>query len=241
MTDNTPGNLPDDPKRGVNRDFNDAAKKLDIVPVTPENLQLAIDTAVEIFGDGDREAINEEFKAALGIIPTVPPIETSKFFIAYRNGAPAGVTGYYTIEDHPDELWLNWMGVLPQYRGQGIGTALVQEGFIENADDDAKTLRIWTTTEEDYDNARKLYKKMGFTEEDYKPGATDAAKMVVVFSRPLDAQQPEEKYLWKHTSYPIDAETHVIPDLNHELGLGDGTPPATPGRKKPGAPRKPGG
>lgn len=218
-------------KDEIQKDFDRHARKLSFMPLNKNNLQQAIDLAVTVFGEGDKEAIIEEFSGSLDPKSKLPYIGSSQFYMVLNNGKPAGVTGYYSIPGHPEDIWLNWMGVLPEQRGNGIGTALVQQGFIDLAKPDVKTLRIWTTTEPDYDNARKLYSKMGFVEEPYKAGAKDAAKMVVVFSRSTNPTPPDESYKWKNSSYPIDCEAHVIPDLNKQLKLGpyakkkDNSPP----------------
>ena len=223
------------PADRIQKDFDRHARVLDFKPLDKENLQQAIDLAVTIFGDGDREAITEEFSGSLDPNSNLPFIGSSQFFLVYKNEHPVGVTGYYSIPGHPEDIWLDWMGVLPQYRENGIGTQLVQHGFIDKAKPDVKTLRIWTTLEKDYDKARSLYKKMGFIEEPYKPDATDAAKMVVVFYRSTDPKA-DKGYLWKNSAYPMDCEEHVIPDLNKQLGLGAADGQNAKGADKAGHP-----
>jgi hypothetical protein len=118
-------------------------------------------------------------------------------------------------------MWLEWTGVLPAYRGQGLGALLAQEAFnLAASQYDIRNFRIWSTLESDYASARGIYKKMGFIEEPYKHDATDAAKLVVVFTKSVD---PEQKVisLWRHASYPLDCEQCVIPKLNAQIELGN--------------------
>ena len=202
----------------VSKEFDKAARVLTFVPLDKENLQQAIDMAVAVFGEGDREGIVEEFSGSLDPNTVHPYIATSSFFMVLNNGQPAGVTGFYSVHGQPHDIWLNWMGVLPEARGHNIGQDLVQQGFIDKASAGIKTLRIWTTLEPDYESARKLYNRMGFKEESYRPGATDAAKTVVVYSKSTDPKAKAD-FSWKKTGYSIDCEMHVIPDLNKKFGF----------------------
>lgn len=216
--------------------------KLELVPVDLGNLQMALDIAIEIFGEGDREDIEQEFKGSLGLLPE-REILTKEYkigdlalFIMYKDGVPAGVTGYYTIQDHEEDMWLEWTGVLPQHRGNGTGISLVQKAFEIAANRyEFRNLRIWTTLQSEYDGARAVYKKMGFIEEPYRPGAEDAAKLVVVFSKSATPGQSAVTP-WRGNAYPIDCEQHLIPNLNEELGLGKKQRLALP----PPSPRKTG-
>ncbi len=220
-------------------------QNLELVPVTEDNLALAVETAVEIFGEKDREGIQTEFgacarrQADMNAMRDELKIVNPHYYIAKRNGVAAGITGYYSIEGHEDEAWLGWMGVLPPYRRGGIGHELVQQGFAKAAEKNTRTFRIWTTLEDDYANARRLYTNMGFLQEPYRAGAIDGAKLITIFSK--SARFHDDLQLWQHTGYPIDAEAHTIPELNAELGIGAGnshaaesSPPADI-IKKPGS------
>ena len=182
-----------------------------LTPVSEENLALTIETAVAVFGERDRDGIEREFKASAGraseknAAQAELHIVNPHYFLATRDGHAAGVTGYYNIEG------------LPEYRGKGIGSELGRQSFERAALDNPDNFRIWTTLEPDYDDARRLYNKMGFVQEPYRPGAKDAASMIAVFSK--SAREKDGVSLWQNAAYPIDCEHHVIPELNEQLGL----------------------
>lgn len=201
--------------------------EIKLEPVTEDNLQLAVETAVDVFEERDREGIELEFRASAGDTKAVEEaarelrIVNPHYFLATRNGEPVGITGYYNIKDHEEDVWLGWVGVLEKFHRQGIGKELVQQAFARAASHNPKNERIWTTQEEAYDDARRLYRKMGFTEEPYKPHATDpATRLVSVFSRSANPPAQDDSYLWKNSAYyPIDCETFVIPELNQRLAM----------------------
>jgi GNAT superfamily N-acetyltransferase len=191
-------------------------------PVDKANLQQAIEVAVGVFGEEDRDSIREEFKAAVGIEPekTIVSVECkiqdSSYFLAFNDeGKPVAVTGHYRIEGHESDAWLGWTGVLPEFAGNGTGATLVREAFADAARRrPTETLRIWTTREDKYDTARRLYTRLGFTEESYEPGAHDAARMISVFTK--SAAEGAANPSWQGAAYPIDCERYEIPRLNKQ-------------------------
>lgn len=200
---------------------------LEIRPVTPDNLSTAIELAVDIFGENQRMAIQIELKGSLEIAPECEIARNEyhlgdmKYFMAFKDGVPAGLTGYYDIDDHPEDIWLGWTGVRPQFEGQGIGRLLVEHAFESAPKECVSTWRIWTTLQTKYEGARHLYAKMGFVEEIYEPNAMDAGNLIAVLSKPTKADTPFESYAWESHGYPIDAEGYEIPYLNDKMGLED--------------------
>lgn len=218
---------------------------IDIKPLSRKTLQKALEVAVEIFGASDRTAIEREFKASLGIEPDQTDVNTdlrikdSKYFLPRENGDIVGITGYYNFEGHEDEAWLGWFGVREKHFGKGIGKVLMTDAFNKAAKQGVKTLRIWTTSDPQYAEACKLYKKMGFIEEIYKPNAKDAGRMILVFSKAVDPNATHD-ISWANTGYDIDAEHQEIPYLNKKFGLrpdkgGDNraAPKTPPARRAP--------
>jgi GNAT superfamily N-acetyltransferase len=209
-----------------------------VKPVDHSNLQQAIEMAVTVFGEDDRDAITLEFRASLGMEPERSEVSADlnihdlKFFLAYKNGEPVGVTGYYNFEDHQEDMWLDWIGVDPHFLRQGIGSVLVTEAFNQAAQShkDARNFRIWTTTKPGNDAARVMYRKLGFVEEAYKPtaSATDGASMIAVFTKAAQQPPANDNYLWKDSVYPIDAEKFEIPKITKELASKGGKPDLTP-------------
>src|SRR5436190_24018145 len=92
-----------------------------VKPVDHSNLKQAIEMAVTVFGEQDRVAIEQEFKASLDIEPYRSEVTADlnihdlKFFVAYKNGDAVGVTGCYNFNGHEEDLWLDWIGVDPQF------------------------------------------------------------------------------------------------------------------------------
>ena len=51
------------------------------------------------------------------------PVDGEVLLLTGEDGAALGITGWYTVPDHPDIVGLRWHGVLPEWRGSGIATA----------------------------------------------------------------------------------------------------------------------
>lgn len=210
---------------------------LDIRPLDKNNVEKAIDLAVRIFGENQASVIENELKAALGIEPFRSTatknmlLDQIEYFIGYVGDEMIGITGNYTIVDHPKDLWLGWTGILPEHQGLKYGQKLISHAFSAHETTDIETLRIWTTLSPIYDGARHVYNTMGFSEEIYEPSAEDAAKMIVVFSKSLK-NAPAEEFLWEYTGYPMDCEGFEIGYLNKKMGLEQDVSPMTP-KKNP--------
>lgn len=46
-------------------------------------------------------------------------------FIVYLNDNPIGITGVFTEDIDNESIWLDWYGVLPQYRKNGLGKQIL--------------------------------------------------------------------------------------------------------------------
>ncbi len=201
--------------------------EIKLEPITEDNLQLAVETAVAVFEERDRAGIELEFRASTGNPQAVADaarllqIVNPHYFLATTpDGEPVGFTGYYNIKGHEEDIWLGWVGVAENFLRRGIGRELVQQAFAQAREaEEPANERIWTTLEPAYDDARRLYTKMGFAEEPYKPNAPDpGTRLVSIFSRSANPSPPDDSYLWKNAAYyPIDCEAFVIPELNERL------------------------
>lgn len=93
--------------------------------------------------------------------------KTNVDFIVYLENTPVGITGIY-VEDIDDKsLWLDWYGVIPEYRRKGIGKQILLDTIeycknLNNYD----YLRIDTTYYEGRP-AILLYDKMMTFKESY--------------------------------------------------------------------------
>jgi GNAT superfamily N-acetyltransferase len=80
-----------------------------------------------------------------------------KFEILLWDGVPCG---YVSIEDHPDCIHVREMVLLPEYQGQGIGTALLKETIVR-----ARERRVPVELGALHQNrAIELYQRVGFVE-----------------------------------------------------------------------------
>jgi GNAT superfamily N-acetyltransferase len=94
-------------------------------------------------------------------------LERVRFWPARFDNRVVGVAGLYDYRDMAAETWLSWFGLLPVMRGHGHGARFLDR-IIDLARQEGRTvLRLWTTDEEEYGAATRLYLKRGFTVEDY--------------------------------------------------------------------------
>jgi GNAT superfamily N-acetyltransferase len=92
-------------------------------------------------------------------------IEQMSYWVSINTNdkSVSGLVGLYTETNSPiDEVWLGWYCVDSEHRGQGVGGKLLSFA-IEQAKIMGKTkLRLYTTDSIEYEDAIKLYKKLGF-------------------------------------------------------------------------------
>lgn len=95
-----------------------------------------------------------------------------------------GLVTFYEYWEPGDELWLAWFGLAPGARGKGQGAALLDWAIGVARSEGRTALRLWTTIEEEYAPALKLYASRGFFPE-LLPPAEGEAWQTVVLSLPL--------------------------------------------------------
>ena len=195
---------------------------IEIIPVSPENVHEAIAVAKRVFQPYDHHALRQEFMAAAGLEPEGAEvrdemeIHRSGYVVAMQDGKVAGFSGHYAQIGHDEDIWLGWTGVSPDFAGLGIGQAVIQAAFNSAQMDHVKKFRIWTSDEPQFASARKLYARMGFTEEQYDPLARpyQGGSLARVFTRFVD---PSEKVTgsWAQDRYELpDLEIFDLPRLN---------------------------
>ncbi len=96
-------------------------------------------------------------------------LERVRFWSARFNGRVVGLSGLYDYRGMPTETWLSWYGLVPAVRGHGFGSRLLESAIGCARDEGRAVLRLWTTVEDEYLPAIRLYEKRGFTSEDYPP------------------------------------------------------------------------
>lgn len=90
-----------------------------------------------------------------------------KFFIVYFDNQPIGITGTYIEDFDSESIWLDWYGILPEYRGNGYGKTILLDTicYCQNFND-FSYLRLDTTYWENRP-AIFLYDKVMDLKEDY--------------------------------------------------------------------------
>lgn len=85
--------------------------------------------------------------------------EAIEIFVAYVGGVPAG---YFELDcRNPEEIWLVYFGVMPEFQGRGLGKWLLAEAIAEGWMKQPERLRVETCTLDD-PRALPLYQRMGF-------------------------------------------------------------------------------
>ena len=85
--------------------------------------------------------------------------EDTEIFVAYANGVPAG---FFELEwrDGKD-MWLAYFGIMPEFRGRGLGKWLLSEAIAAAWLREPERVRVETCTLDD-PRALTLYQRMGF-------------------------------------------------------------------------------
>ncbi len=79
--------------------------------------------------------------------------------MAYADGVPAG---YFELEWRDEEdLWIAYFGIIPEFRGRGLGKWLMSEAIVTAWLKEPRRLRVETCTL-DHPRALPLYQRMGF-------------------------------------------------------------------------------
>ena len=85
--------------------------------------------------------------------------EGVEIFAAYGNGVPAG---YFELDwRNRDEVWLAYFGIMPEFRGRGLGKWLLSEAIAAAWLKEPERVRVETCTLDD-PRALPLYQRMGF-------------------------------------------------------------------------------
>lgn len=161
-----------------------------------ESLYAAQQVAAELFP--------WEHEHQLALAATLDPQAHAEFYqerrlasvrcwTAHRDGAlddeVGGLATLYSYRAQPDELWLAWFGLTPQMRGQGAGRDLLNWVIDMARREGRRTLRLWTTDEDEYAAALRLYTRRGFRTE-LHPALPGEDWRTLVLSLGLDGREP---------------------------------------------------
>ena len=109
-----------------------------------------------------------------------------EYYIGFEKNVPVGVTGIYA--QNPDECWLGWFGIRPEYRGKGYATAMLDLQLKLMQDYGYKICRIYTNKIINKE-AVCLYIKKGFRQD------STYCKNIITLSKSLDGITAPAK--WK--------------------------------------------
>jgi GNAT superfamily N-acetyltransferase len=116
-------------------------------------------------------------------------LAAARFWTARVDGRVAGLAGLYDYTGMPTETWLSWFGLLPVARGRGHGGKLL-DWIIHTVHEDGRSvLRLWTTVEDEYRTAIRLYQQRGFIAEEY-PALPGESWRTIVMSLGLNGTTP---------------------------------------------------
>ena len=128
-----------------------------IYPLSRENLPGALGALAAIFPD--EPDAQEAFKVSLNRKRGMGYFE---YWVLIHEGKVIGTTGLYRESATRRDLWLGWFGVVPEHRGKGWGSKLLEFTVAKAQDMKANNLYLWTTNAPDMTVSALLYKKRGF-------------------------------------------------------------------------------
>lgn len=124
--------------------------------------------SMDMFGDGKPLSAT----ARADLIPRLQQHPTTRIFIAYQDGAPAGIAicflGFSTFAARP-LLNIHDYFVSPAYRGKSVGRILMQE--VERHAREEGCCKLTLEVLENNRRARSVYAAAGFERATYVPEA----------------------------------------------------------------------
>ena len=85
------------------------------------------------------------------------------YFVYYKDGAAAAVSGLYKKEDEESEFWLGWFGVHPDFRRKGYGKAVVDHVKAVVGLLGGSGLQLHTGDDESNAATQAFYQELGFS------------------------------------------------------------------------------
>lgn len=151
--------------------------QMELVCVNQKTYKKAIEIQHTIFPTEKHDG-EENILSSLGLIKK--PF-SARYYLAMQGERHIGITGLYRYHNSTQEVWLGWFGILPQYRGDGYGRALLERSMDMARQEGYQTLRLYT--DEENAEARNLYQKAGFVSEIYS--AQKLPYQVLIYSKNL--------------------------------------------------------
>lgn len=137
--------------------------RVSIEPLTSETLERTIELLDGAFGHDPRE--REGYRRALPLSITGPTGLALAYFVARsEDGEVVGSTGLYEDADPYEVLWIAWLCVDPEARGEGIGGQLLDFTITEARARGRRNLSVLVPAGPGWESARHLYRSRGFSE-----------------------------------------------------------------------------
>ena len=193
-------------------DFSEPRKfyppKLRYEELCEENLKTMAKIQYEIFKDTQSVGYSDYKKAANlkdKFANKLLPID----FLVYYQDVPVGIVGLYEIENYPDDVWVDWLGVLPEYRNQGIGTQMLLHICDVARHYKKKNIRLYSFGKT-YPFGVSIYRKVMQRCEKYR-NINDNIKWLeeidcLLFSSSLIDKRPQ---LWKNKFIDAKSEKRI--------------------------------
>ena len=122
----------------------------------------------------------------------------NEYFLIYVANECIGILGIYHYPSDYENAWLDWFGILKQYRRKGHGSKIIRH-FESIAKERGFKFAHLYTDKYINDAAISFYKSLGYVSEDYKNDSDPAYKdyHILIFSKPLDSYSLK---LWNNRS-----------------------------------------
>ena len=165
---------------------------LKFVAVTQENLHLAQKVQKNVF---PKEYQNDTLENSLYSNPEY----LSQFWLVKKGKKFIGLTGIYFYPQYPKDAWLNWFGVIPEFRRKGYGRKIFNRTYAYARRLGFDNFRLYTDAK-DNKNTLAFYRSLKMKEEKYLPSQDDFTD-ILIFSKschPFKKRIPSwgSKYLY---------------------------------------------
>lgn len=122
--------------RAVKAVMNSKNELIKYVEITEENIMLATQIELSIF---PKSCGYISFERAYK--------KGDPYFLVYYDGKAIGTTGLYEDEKISSRgtVWLGWFGILPEYRGKGLGKRVLSDTIAEAAARGYSVFRLYTS------------------------------------------------------------------------------------------------
>lgn len=162
---------------------------LTFVQVTKSNYKKAIAIQSRLFPD--REAKHDILES---VGKTAKSYSFLNYYLIQADNNIVGITGFYAYDIYPNDAWMGWFDILPEYDQSNIEKQSVD--FIKEKAKEYgySTLRVYSDEIADKD-MNKVYENAGMTKEEYKNEEGQYFKVgkMLIYSISLDGK-PLEKW-----------------------------------------------